>query len=333
MSTEEISVSVCMITFNHEDYIRHAIEGVLMQKCDSDFELVIGEDCSGDNTRSICSEYASKFPGRVRLLTSDRNLGMVRNFSRTVRACSGKYVAFCEGDDYWTDQFKIQKQFDFLEHNPDYGMVHTGYKWFFSDNEREQISNGNIPSGDIYENFLVRSFIGNLTTLTRRNLIIEYLNTYGDLINDWAFYDRPLWLYVSGRSKVGYINDVTAVYRRHGEAMTSYSSAESELKFFIASYKIRFFFMENFRQPSDKTRIKILENYNRGLLQYNSRLFNKRESEEAFKHLRQNNLATLRDRFTFLRSKGAAYSKLSSFLLFLFYGKKEFVKQLIIPSE
>jgi len=333
MDQGKINVSVCMITYNHEAYIRQAIEGVLLQKSSYRMELVIGEDCSDDNTRKICSEYAEKYYGIIKLITSGTNKGMVSNFIKTIKECSGQYIAFCEGDDYWTDPFKIQKQVDFLESNPDYGMVHTGFQWFFSDNHKEQISNVNIPSGDIYEDFLIRSFIGNLTTVTRRNLTDDYLNNYKDLVISWAFYDRPLWLYIAGRSKVGYINEVTAVYRRHEKAMTSYNSVESEFKFFLASYRIRFFFMENYKEPSEKTRMKVLENYNRGLLEYNSRLFNKKNSKEAFKYLRQNKLTTLKDCITLLSSTGPVGRKLSSFIMFLVYGKKEFVRQLIIPSR
>lgn len=118
-SNKKIMVSVCMITYNHEAYIREAIEGVLMQKCQCQLELVIGEDCSSDKTRMICEKYAEESPEIIKLLPSEKNLTMVPNFVRTLQACSGKYVAFCEGDDYWTDPLKLQKQVDFLEKNKD----------------------------------------------------------------------------------------------------------------------------------------------------------------------------------------------------------------------
>ncbi|MRS04686.1 glycosyltransferase, partial [bacterium] len=119
-------VSVCMITYNHGPYIRQAIEGILKQKCSFPFEIIIGEDCSSDNTAEICREYASEYQ-IIKLLPSGTNLGMLPNFFRTIDACSGKYIAFCEGDDYWTDPGKLGKQADFLEMNPDFGMVCTDY--------------------------------------------------------------------------------------------------------------------------------------------------------------------------------------------------------------
>ena len=114
---KNVSLSIVMITYNHEPYIRQAIEGVLMQETFFNIELVIGEDCSTDKTRSICEEYADKFPDKINLLPTEGNLGMMPNFMRTLEARTGKYIALCEGDDYWTDSLKLQKQLDFLEEN------------------------------------------------------------------------------------------------------------------------------------------------------------------------------------------------------------------------
>ena len=115
-------VSVCMITYNHEPFIWEAIEGVLMQQTNFPFELVIGEDCSTDRTRAICEEYAENHPEIIRLLPSEKNLGMMPNFIRTLQSGTGKYIALCEGDDYWTDPMKLQKQVEFLEGNEEYAI-------------------------------------------------------------------------------------------------------------------------------------------------------------------------------------------------------------------
>jgi len=116
-------VSVCMITYNHEKYIAQAIDGVLMQQTSFPFELIIGEDCSTDNTRKICEEYKAKYPDKIQLLLPDSNLGMKQNFISTLQACTSKYIAVCEGDDYWTDPCKLQKQVDFLEANEGYSVT------------------------------------------------------------------------------------------------------------------------------------------------------------------------------------------------------------------
>jgi len=119
------TVSVLMLAYNHESYITEAIESVLNQKCTFSFELVIGEDCSTDRTRSICEWYANKFPDKVKLLVSEKNLGIQGNFLRTLGNCiSSEYIAFCEGDDKWSDINKLQYQVDFLRNNLGY-LAHS----------------------------------------------------------------------------------------------------------------------------------------------------------------------------------------------------------------
>jgi glycosyltransferase involved in cell wall biosynthesis len=115
-------VSVCMSTYRHEAFIGQAIDGVMMQQTSFPVQLVIGEDFSDDRTRVICEEMAQRYGERIRLLPSDKNYGQNRNLSRTIQACTGKYIALCEGDDYWTDPYKLQKQVDFLENNRTYVM-------------------------------------------------------------------------------------------------------------------------------------------------------------------------------------------------------------------
>ena len=103
-----------MITYNHEKFIAEAIEGVVMQKTNFQFELVIGEDCSTDNTRAICIEYQKKYPDIIRLRLPETNQGMMLNWINNINSGRGKYIALCDGDDYWTDPYKLQKQVDFM---------------------------------------------------------------------------------------------------------------------------------------------------------------------------------------------------------------------------
>ncbi|MDR0604779.1 MAG: glycosyltransferase [Bacteroidales bacterium] len=120
---ENPMLSVCLITYNHEAYIREAIDSVLMQKTNFPIEIVIGEDCSTDNTRNLCIEYKEKFPDIIKLLLPEKNVGARQNFINTINMCKGKYIALCEGDDYWTDPLKLQKQVDFMEANEEYSIT------------------------------------------------------------------------------------------------------------------------------------------------------------------------------------------------------------------
>ncbi|MGG0671155.1 glycosyltransferase [Sporosarcina koreensis] len=113
-----VLVSVNCITYNQEAYIRDAIESVLMQITDFQYELLIGEDCSTDSTLQIVEEYAKEYPDKIRIITSERNVGARQNSVRLQRESKGKYIAICEGDDYWIDPYKLQKQVDYMEANP-----------------------------------------------------------------------------------------------------------------------------------------------------------------------------------------------------------------------
>lgn len=121
-------LSVVTITYNHAPYIAKCIEGVLMQKVNFPMEFIIADDCSTDETRSICEEYAAKYPGLIRLVFPKSNIGAVMNEQQAFLTAKGKYIATCEGDDYWTDPLKLQKQVDFLEAHPDYSVCFHRFK-------------------------------------------------------------------------------------------------------------------------------------------------------------------------------------------------------------
>jgi len=118
------TVSVIMITYGHEKYIKEAIEGVLIQECDFEVELIIADDCSPDNTETIVNQLKNKNNNGNRINYTKHNLnkGASSNFTWALQQAKGKYIAVCEGDDYWIDPLKLQKQVDFLENNTDYSM-------------------------------------------------------------------------------------------------------------------------------------------------------------------------------------------------------------------
>lgn len=119
-------VSICCITYNHEHYIRDALDGFIMQKTNFPIEIVISDDCSKDNTREIIAEYKDKYSNLIRDVSPTENIGAIPNFNHVIAEANSKYVAICEGDDYWTDPYKLQKQVDFLEAHPDYSMCCHG---------------------------------------------------------------------------------------------------------------------------------------------------------------------------------------------------------------
>jgi glycosyltransferase involved in cell wall biosynthesis/predicted O-methyltransferase YrrM len=123
-SSEEpgFMVSVCFVTYNQERFVAQALESALEQKVNFLYEIVVADDCSTDSTANICREYQSRYPEKIRILARNKNLGAVPNYLETFKACTGKYVAFLEGDDFWIDEAKLQTQVDFLESQPDFAI-------------------------------------------------------------------------------------------------------------------------------------------------------------------------------------------------------------------
>jgi glycosyltransferase involved in cell wall biosynthesis len=117
-----MKVSVMIITYNHQRFISQALESVLAQKVDFDYEIVVGEDCSTDGTREIVMDFHRRFPDRIVPLLRAHNLGSSGNMEATLAACRGQYLALLEGDDYWTSENKLKKQVDFLDAHPDYSL-------------------------------------------------------------------------------------------------------------------------------------------------------------------------------------------------------------------
>ena len=124
----DVVLSVVTITYNHALFIEKCIQGVLAQEVDFPMEYIIADDCSTDGTRAICEEYARNYPDIIRLVSSSANVGAVENEQRAFLAAKGKYIATCEGDDYWTDPLKLQKQVDFLESHPEYSVCFHRFK-------------------------------------------------------------------------------------------------------------------------------------------------------------------------------------------------------------
>src|SRR5579863_10267113 len=139
-----MTVSVHMITYNHEKYIADAINGVAFQKTNFPIELIISDDCSTDKTRQIIEKFTIMYPDLLRPIFREKNIGSMANFTDTFSYCSGKFIALCEGDDYWSDPYKLQKQVDFLENNPNYvGCFH---------NTEERYEDSMVKSSFLYSN-------------------------------------------------------------------------------------------------------------------------------------------------------------------------------------
>lgn len=214
-------VSVLMITYNHGPYLAEAIEGVVNQVCSFPFELIIGEDSSTDNTREVALAYQKRYPHLIRVVHSARNVGMSANSLRIFRRAKGKYVAYCEGDDFWCDQEKLAKQVTLMEYSPEIGIVHTDWtranfvqgKWKY-DLHRSVHSRvaKKYLEGNLYNNWHFPKILRTCTNLLRKEIMSAWYES-GLLDMKYPFGDAVLSSWVTSRYKVGYIPAVTAVYR------------------------------------------------------------------------------------------------------------------------
>ncbi|TXH52941.1 MAG: GNAT family N-acetyltransferase [Bacteroidia bacterium] len=213
-------VSVFVMVYNHEPYLKECLDGVLMQKCNFNFDIVVGEDFSTDNSRNILLEYQKKYPGKFKLLLHEQNIGAVANQNAVFKACSGKYIALCEGDDYWTDPLKLQKQVDFLETNFD--CVAVGHKRMILDNLGKQSVD---KSSNIF----------NTQCMVFRNIIKP---DFSNFLKNTFNADTFLLYYLLNKGKIVTLDFIGAVYRFNGDGIYSGLSEITKVKHSINTFKM-----------------------------------------------------------------------------------------------
>lgn len=220
-----VLVSICCIAYNHEKYIREALDSFINQKTDFEYEILVHDDASTDMTTSIILEYAEKYPGIIKPIIQKENI-----YSKNILAweyiyphISGKYFALCEGDDYWCDNHKLQMQVDFLEKHADYSAcVHNSYMYYMETGEKRlfssRTSNGNVGMKQIIEWRNV--FHG--SSVVYRTKIME--SGHVIIVNGIGDFGAALKYRESG--KIYYINKPMSVYRRGVE--NSWSMCNSD---------------------------------------------------------------------------------------------------------
>ena len=220
-------VSISCLTYNHADFLKCCFEGFLMQQTNFKFEVVIHDDASTDGTRAIIEDYTARFPDVFvpfyqtvnQYSQGVRGLSARFNFPR----CRGKYIAMCEGDDYWTDALKLQKQVDFLEANTAYGLVCTNYT-------SDEINTAKDKNTEIFlKDILKDSAVGTVTAMFKNSIIQPYLQIKANF--KLTMGDFPLWVYICSRQRVYKLSDVTAHYRILENSATGRNDVVRRIKF------------------------------------------------------------------------------------------------------
>lgn len=203
-------VSVCMITYNQERFVVAAVESVLSQDVDFEYELVISDDASTDQTSEILKKYAAQHPDIIRLDCRLQNIGAAANFFDTLNRCTGKYVAILEGDDYWTDDSKLKRQVEFMERNTSISIIHHNVWVLSADGNRRQ--KHCVAPPRVSQRSLFRSNpVCTVSVLFRRSAAIVYPACMKHL----KIVDRFLYILLAGTGTVFYMDRIMAVYRMH----------------------------------------------------------------------------------------------------------------------
>lgn len=209
-----MKLSICCITYNQEKYIAQALEGMLFQKTDFDFEILIGEDCSTDNTKNIITGYQEKYPGKIKLLPIEQNIGVRKNFAKTLLAATGEYVAICEGDDYWTDPLKLQKQVNYLDAQPETDICFHNTAILFEGTGKTELSNKQDQQQVTHLPDLINDWYIMTCSIVYRKNFTALPDWFTTVFNtDYALQ----MLIVKNGGAIGYLPDTMAVYRKHDQ--------------------------------------------------------------------------------------------------------------------
>lgn len=209
----EIKLSILLVTYNHEKYIKTAIESILMQKLNYAYEIVVADDCSSDNTLKIIEEYKSIYKDKFRILENEKNLGITKNYKRGFKACRGEYIAILEGDDYWVNNRKLQKQIEFLSKHKECSYVFNRFQVYdMSTNKKNSQPWFSWRSSEItnVEELIKSNFIGNFSTCMYRNELIKKIDPS---LYEMVVYDWMVNIVLGQDGLIGYLPRVMSVYR------------------------------------------------------------------------------------------------------------------------
>lgn len=237
-------ISVIVVTYNQEDTIGRALDSILMQQCHLPLEIVIGEDCSTDSTRSICQKYAEQYPDVIRLFANDHNKGVVDNYFDCLLACRGKFIADCAGDDFWVDELKLEKASRLMEDNDRITLVHTAWRYY---NEYlhvttaspqqpfpERLTNGK----EMLEAIVTQTnmpVIHLCTSLYRTETILKEYHAHTELFRDsnWGCEDLQIAFFMAKDGLIAYLPDVTLHYSQGKETISGPKDEKKMFRFFL----------------------------------------------------------------------------------------------------
>jgi len=255
-------LSVAVVVYNQEKYISQTLDSIIDQEHDYPYEIVIGDDCSTDDTRNILQKYREKHPETIKLLLNEKNTGLKKNTYNVYGNCSGKYIMQCDGDDYWLPG-KINIQISFMENNPLAGMC-CGQALFLYGNNRFV---SNPFRGKITFNELIAGNpIPALTACFRNILLQKYIEEINPLEKNWLTEDYPVWLWLAHNSKIVFLDNNFGVHRCLQGTLSRPKNLQKFEQFTVSTYDIKYFFLSLYNIPHlkeelENEKMKLLASY------------------------------------------------------------------------
>lgn len=249
-------VEIRCFTYNQSTYIKDALEGFVKQRTSFPFVAIVHDDASDDGTAEIIKQYANSYPDIILPIIEEENqyskkdgsLGnVIREASKTI---GSKYIAWCEGDDYWIDPLKLQTQVDFLEMHPDYGMCYTKVKRYIEKAKCfKDIWGGENTS---FAQLIKKNTIPTLTVLIKSDTYRLYNSQIKPENHNWKMGDYPIWLYCAHESKVGFLDITTGVYRVLENSASHHKNYLSRLEFSLSGNSILSYFLNYFNEDTEE---------------------------------------------------------------------------------
>lgn len=229
-----MKLSVFVVTYNQEQYIRQCLDSIVMQKTNFDYEVIIGEDCSTDSTATICDEYAEKYPF-VHVYHHPKNIGLLKNWEFVMNRCQGEYIALLEGDDYWIDENKLQRQVDWLDAHSDYTLTFTRAEIQY-ENGAEVGQEKDLPYLEERE-YSIQEICADFKVLSSSTVIRNCLQPvhYSDQL---LYADTYTFIELFKRGKAYCFGVPTVKYRIHKKNL----SGSGDWDFYVHSYNQCFYF-------------------------------------------------------------------------------------------
>lgn len=265
MQVENIPLlSIICTAYNHEKYIRECLDGFLMQKTDFLFEIIVHDDASTDTTAKIIKEYELKYPNLFNNIYQFENQYSKKDvniwYDIMLPKAKGKYIAICEGDDYWTDSTKLQKQVNYLEDNAEVGLCHTGYKRYLQNTQKVVHCNMKFSEDNVFVGLMTARYpIATVTTVFRKDIWQQYVIDINPTSKSWIMGDLPFWIYLSRIYKVHYFNTTTSTYRVLDESASHAKQIDKMIQFDESVKDVKMFFLEKYISNDIKEDIEIIK--------------------------------------------------------------------------